>query len=334
MITAQDLEFHHSPDSDYTWSETYYIPISVPEERIFAHVYVVTRPVLGTMQADIRVHGCLSDSEFELLALDSQNHLPGPERFSDISAPNGLQIKAVNAPRDYRIDYVGRDGTEIHVDYIGIMDPFDIHDPDQNPLAGQTTEEQLARTSMGSGYRGHYDMHAKVTGTIKVRGKEYQVDIVDRMNHSWGERGEMDIPNMNSVWAQFGEDLGFRFHMHFDPSQPTGEDQKFANGYLLREGKVQAITELDMKTVRVGIVPIAIDVIATAEDGSKYTLHGTPLNGGPWRAYSTCVCWIGLIEWRLGDQVGHGSLQENHNITEEITRRGRRWTTQPPLIHG
>ena len=44
----------------------------------------------------------------------------------------------MNAPRDYRIDYVGSDGTEIHVDYVGIMQPFDIHDRDENPLAGKT----------------------------------------------------------------------------------------------------------------------------------------------------------------------------------------------------
>lgn len=281
MITAQDLEFHHGPDDDYTWTETYYIPISVPEARLFAHVYCVTRPVLGSMQADVRVHGCVSDSEFELLHINSRNHLPCPERFSNLTTPIGLQVQAVDPPRDYRIDYVGDDGTEIHVDYVGIMDPWDIHDKDQNPLAGDTAAEQLARTSMGSGYKGHYDMHARVTGTLTVRGTEYPVDIVDRMNHSWGPRDEMEIPNMNSVWAQFGEELGFRFHMHFQPWEPTGSDQKFAHGYLLRDGRVRAITDLKMSTVRHKIVPFSIDVVATDEDGDHYTLHGTPCAAVP-----------------------------------------------------
>src|SRR5690606_28030859 len=145
---------------------------------------------------DIRFHGCVSASEFELLYCDAQFHLPAPERFSHIHGPNGLSVKAVNPPRDYRIDYVGFDDTEIHVDMIGIMNPFDIHDSEQNPLAGKTPEEQLARTSMGSGYMGHYDMHVRTKGTVKVRGREYKVDVVDRMNHSWGPRPEKDIPPM------------------------------------------------------------------------------------------------------------------------------------------
>jgi hypothetical protein len=326
MITAQDLEYHHGPKDDYTWAETYYIPISVPEERLFAHVYVCVRPVLGSMANDIRVHGAVSATEFDLLSIDSQFHLPAPERFSHIHGPNGLSVKAVNAPRDYRVDYVGRDGTEIHVDYVGIMDPWDIHDPKQNPLAGKTAAEKLARTSMGSGYKGHYDMHARVKGTLKVRGQEYKVDIVDRMNHSWGPRPEMDVPPMNSVWAQFGEELGLRFHLHLDPSKPTGQDQKFAHGYLLDKGKVYGLVDVKMTTVRVGIVPFSIDVLATDERGRQYQLHGTPLAGAPWRAYSVSVCWVGLVRWEHAGKIGHGSFQENHSLTVSSAMRGRSWT--------
>jgi hypothetical protein len=333
MITAEDLEYHHGPDADYTWAETYYLPISVPEERLFAHVYVCVRPVLGVMQNDIRVHGSVSDSEFELLYVDTQFHLPAPKRFSRIEGPNGLVVEAVRPPRDYRIDYVGYDDTEIHVDMIGIMDPWDIHDPNQNLLAANRTEEErIAMTSMGSGYKGHFDMHCRVTGTLKVRGKEYPVNIVDRMNHSWGPRHEMEIPPMNSVWAQFGEDLGFRFHMHLDPTKPTGQDQTFAHGYLLDKGQVYTITDLQMETVRVGIVPITIDVKATDQRGNVYTLRGVPIAGGPWRAYSTCVCWHGLIRWELGGTIGYGSLQENHSLPVETKLRGRRWTDRPASL--
>ena len=332
MITAQDLEYHHTATDDYTWAETYYIPISVPEERLFAHVYVVTRPVLGTMSNDIRVMGALSNTEFELLSVDTRYHLPLPERFSHIHVPNGLSVRAVKPPRDYRIDYVGQDGTEIHVDYIGIMQPFDIHDPKENPLAGATAEEQLARTSMGSGYKGHYDMHARVKGTLKVRGKEYKVDIVDRMNHSWGPRPEMDIPSMNSLWAQFGEELGFRFHMHFDPAKPAGEDQKFAHGYLLDKGRVYGLTDIQMSTTRLGIVPVSVDVIATDQRGNRYTLRGQPLCGAPWRAYSSAICWIGLIRWELDGRIGHGSMQENHSLPAENALRGRRWKDPIPAL--
>jgi hypothetical protein len=332
MITAQDLEYHYSDSDDYTWAETYYIPISVPAEKLFAHVYVCTRPVLGAMSNDIRVHGAVSETEFDLLHIESQFHLPAPKRFSRIESPNGLTVVAVKPPRDYRLDYVGHGGTEIHVDIVGIMDPWDIHDPKLNPLAGGTEAEKLARTSMGSGYKGHFDMHVRMKGTLKVRGEEYVVDGVDRINHSWGPRPEMDIPPMNSVWAYFGEELGFRFHMHLDPAKPAGDDQHFAHGYLLDHGEVFALTNVEMTTTRVGIVPIVVDVLATDQRGRQYRLRGAPLCGAPWRAYSTSVTWVGLFRWELDGAIGHGSLQENHSLLVESRLRGRRWTDPIPAI--
>ena len=325
MITEKDLEFHHDADSPYTWSETYYLPITIPEERLFGHVYCVTRPVIGSMSADIRFQGSVSDTEFELLYSDTEYHLPCPERFSKIETPNGLSVVATKPPRDYRIDYVGYEDTEIHVDMIGIMHPWDIHDAELNPLAGGTPEEQLARTSMGSGYKGHYDMHCKVDGYIKIRGKEYKVDVVDRMNHSWGPRPERHIPPMNSLWAQFGEELGFRWHLHLDPTKRAGEDQKLAHGYILDKGEVFAIVDAECSTTRLGIVPIALDMVLIDQRGKRFRLRGHPVCGAPWRAYATAICWHGLIEWELEGKIGYGSLQENHSLPVENQMRGRRW---------
>ncbi|MCK9504127.1 MAG: hypothetical protein M0Q95_08080 [Porticoccaceae bacterium] len=334
MITANDLEYHHSATDDYTWAETYYLPISIPEERLFAHVYVCAKPVLGSMVNDIRVHGCVSNTEFDLLHIDSQNQLPAPERFSHIKSPNGLQVKAVNPPRDYRIDYVGPNGTEIHVDMIGIMHPFDIHDPNLNPLAGSTEEERLAKTSMGSGYKGHFDMHCHTTGSLILRGKEYKVDVIDRMNHSWGPRPEMDIPPMNSAWASFGKDLCFRFHGHMDPYKPAGQDQKFAHGYLLDKGEVFAIMDVKMTTTRLGIVPIQVVAEVTDQRGNQYRLKGVPISGGPWRCYAISVCWVALTEWELEGKTGYGSFQENRSLPIESDIRGRRWFDRIPALTG
>ena len=334
MITAADLEYHNDASSDYRWTETYYLPISLPQERIFGHVYCAVLPVLGSMQNDIRFYGSVTGTEFELLYIDSQNHLPAPERFSRLAGPNGLTVTAVDPPRDYRIDYVGRDDTEIHVDLVGIMHPFDIHDPAENPLAGATESERLASTSMGSGYTGHYDMHCRVTGTVTLRGERYAVDTVDRMNHSWGPRPEMDIPPMNSGWAQFGERLGLRFHMHMDPSKPAGQDQRFAHGYLLQDGEVHAITELEMSTTRLGSVPVAVQLTATDARGERWRLSGTPVAGGPWRAYAPCVCWVGMFRWEHGDEVGYGCFQENRALGIEAGLRGRRFADPIPYLTG
>lgn len=332
MITERDLEYHYSDTDDYTWAETYYLPISLPAERLFGHVYVCTRPVLGSMSTDVRFHGAVSGTEFELLHCAADFQLPAPKRFSHIHGPNGLEVKAVSPPRDYRIDYIGFDGTEIHVDMKGIMHPWDIHDPDLNPLAGKTAEEQLARTSMGSGYKGHFDMHCRTTGTVRLRGKEYEVDVVDRLNHSWGPRPERNVPHMGSFWACFGEELGFRIHMHLDPFKSTGEDLTIAHGYLLDKGEVYALVDARVRTTRLGIVPISVEAFLTDQRGREYRLRGVPVAGGPWRAYSNSVCWVGLFEWEHQGQIGNGSFQENRAITVENTIRGRTYKDRVPYI--
>jgi hypothetical protein len=332
MITADDLEFHHDANSDYTWAETYFIPISVPEANLFAFAYICTRPVVGAMTSCIRITGAVSETEWEVLYDDNQEHLPCPDRFSLIDAPNGLRIEAVKPPRDYRIDYSGYDGTEIHVDWNGIMDPWDIHDPQLNPLAGATEEEQYAASSMGSGYKGHFDMHGRVTGEIMVRGKTYQVDSIDRMNHSWGPRPTLDIPSMNALWGSFGERFAFRLHCHLDLDKPTGADQRLAHGYVLDDGDVLAVTDLKMTTTRVGIVPVTMDLEIAVADGRSWTVHGQPINGAPWRSYLTTVTWLGLYRWLHEGEVGYGVAQEVRSFREETRRRGRSWSDKPAYI--
>jgi hypothetical protein len=334
MITAADLEYHHSDGDDYRWTETYYLPISVPEEHIFAHIYVATKPTLGVMSNNIRIHGDTSATEWEALYDDHQAHLPAPERFSQLHGPNGLSIVATNPPRDFRIDYVGYDDTEIHVDWLGIMHPHDSNDPELNPLIAGTSgaEERDAHSSMGSGYRGHMDMHGRVTGTLKVRGRELQVDTVDRMDHSWGPRPELEIPPMNSVWASFGEEFCIRWHGSVDLDAPTGQDQKLSHGYVLDHGEVFALVDLKVSTRRLGIVPFAMNFTATDTRGREYTLHGVADAGAPMHSYPSTVTWFGLYHWEYEGRWSHGSVQENHPMVDETRRRGRFWTDRPARI--
>jgi hypothetical protein len=332
MIVASDLEFHHDASSDYTWAETYFIPISIPAANLFVFVYVCTRPVVGAMTNCIRITGAISETEWEVLYDDNQEHLPCPARFSLIEAPNGLRVEATKPPREYRIDYVGYDDTEIHVDWKGIMHPWDIHDRGLNPLAGATEAERLAASSMGSGYKGHFDMHGRVTGQVKVRGKVYEVDAIDRLNHSWGPRPTLDIPSMNALWGAFGEGFGFRLHCHLDLDKPTGEDQRLAHGYVLDHGDVLAVTDLQMTTTRVGIVPVTIDLLITDQRGRQHRIFGQPINGAPWRSYLTTVTWLGLFRWLRDGEVGFGCAQEVRSFREETRRRGRQWADKPAYI--
>lgn len=332
MITARDLEYHHGPDDDHRWTETYFLPISVPEEHLLVTVYVVVRPTLGVMANDVIAYGSLTDTRSELLYIDSQQHLVAPERFSSIHSSNGLVVTAVDAPRRYRIDYVGYDNTEIHVDWEGIMDPFDMHDPQQSPHAAVGVDAQADSTGMGEAYKGHFDMTGRVTGTVKVRGREFPVDVIDRMDHSWGPRHELEFKHMNSINAEFGPDLAFHINTKIDPDAPTGQDQTLAHGYVLDGEEVRGIADMDLVTIRVGIVPVSMTMRVTDVSGKVFALQATADIGAPWASYPSNVTWMSQMRWQCGDRVGKGVVQEHHPLPKVTARRGRWWTDGPSAI--
>ena len=128
MIKDSDIEFHTPENADYLWAETNYFGFSIPEEKIMGSVYVVIRKGLGVMSADVSIWSAVTDNRAECLHVNNHQHLPAPKSMSDIETPIGLRVQA-SSPRNYRIDYQGFDDTELEIDFKGLMEPFDIHDP-------------------------------------------------------------------------------------------------------------------------------------------------------------------------------------------------------------
>lgn len=75
------------------------------------------------------INGALSDNRMDLLHYCDQQHMPAPGSLRRFSSEIGLSVHFHNAPRDIRLDYQAPDGTEFHIEFQGLMDPFDTHDP-------------------------------------------------------------------------------------------------------------------------------------------------------------------------------------------------------------
>lgn len=325
MITADDLEWHYGPDADHRWAETYFFPVVVPEEHLFAQIYVVTRPKIGAMVSDVIVYGSLSDRRSDLYYMDTRQHLPCPERFSHIDAPSGLKITAVAPPRDYRIDYVGHSDTEIHVDWKGVMDPFDIHDPAHSPMASGHGYDNAEGSGFGAAFGGHFDMSGRVTGTIKVRGREYEVNCLERMDHSWGARDEMTLGAMNSISATFGDDLAFHFISKLDLRANAEEAVKFAHGYVWDAGETFGIRSMKLLTRHFGEIIVSMEIEAVDTRGKVWNLEAVADVGAPWAAYSGSISWNSLMKWSYGARRGYGVVMENRNIPDLCDANGKRW---------
>ena len=332
MITAKDLEYHTPPDAGHTWAETYFFAIALPEEHLLVTVYVVVRPGIGVMVNDVIVYGALSDTRSDLLYIDVQPHLPAPKLWAEIDSPMGLKITAVKPPRDYRIDYVGYNDTEIHVDWIGMMEPFDIHDPAHSPKAAKTVDRQHAGSGLGAAWGGHFDMTGRVTGMVKIRGKEFKVDCVERMDHSWGHRNAVKMNAQNSISAAFDHDLAFHIITLLDMDAPCGKDHTLAHGYVYDQGKVYGVTDLELTNTRLGVVVVAMDMKVTDIRGKVFRMHAIADVGAPWNAYATTVTFTAQMKWLFGEREGYGCIMETMGIPGLSVRRGRWFSDRQPSI--
>lgn len=333
MISPEQIDYQVPPGADHSWVETYLIPVVIPEEHIYALIYVCARPVLGVMSNQVMIMGSLSDNRSDLLHYNDNQHLPAPLKFSELTSPMGLSIVATKAPRNFRIDYSGFDGTEIHVDWIGLMDPFDIHDRNHSPQAGCVEDMHADIDTSRTHQAGHFDLTGRVTGTLTVRGKTFAVDSIERMDHSWGPRDPMVIKNMYIVSATFGEDLAFHMICPWNPDKVGSEQFQLTHGYVLDSGKVYGLTNhLHMTSNHHGLMCTGLKMEVKDVRGKTYRLNATADIGAPWSPYPSAITYNSLMRWTYGDRDGYGVVLPNYNLPYLNQKRGRFHSDPSPTV--
>ena len=315
MISAKDIDLHTPANVDHEWAETNYFGFYIPEERLLGSIYTVARAGTGACISDIIVYQGLSSDRLNAVHFDVAQHLPMPKSFLDYELPNGLRVKAVNAPRDYRIDYHSRNGTEMHFDVIGLMDPFDIHDPKQNARAQGGSAAQAANSGFGAGYSGHFDQTCHVKGELLLGGKRYKVDCVDTMDHSWGPRAEYNMKTMCWMHAHFGPDLAVHLILAFKPFAPREEQYALAHGYVLRDGQVHSVVQASARADRVGLQGVAMEVEVVDSSDRQLVIRGGAIAGAHWPCYLCIHPYNTLHRWVTDKgRVGYGEVQDVYSL--------------------
>ena len=288
MITAKDVDFHHAPGVNHEWAETNFFSFYIPEERLLGTVYTVVRAGLGVCVSEFIVYRGLATDRLNVVHYDVAEHLPMPSSYADYELPNGMHVKAVNAPRDYRIDYKGRNGAELHLDYLGLMHPFDIHDAPQNARA-----------------------HGDAAAQLLLGGRSYKIDCVDTMDHSWGPRPEHGMHTFCWMHASFGKGLTVHMILHFKPFESRGKQYELAHGYVLREGRVSPVVKATVRADRLGMVGVSMEVDVTDADGGTVSMRGGAIAGGNWPCYLCLNIANTLHQWTTSDgRTGYGVVQD------------------------
>ncbi len=304
MIEAADAEFHLTGNQPYDWCETNFFPVTIPEHGIGGGFYVLTRPVLGACMSDVSFEDCIAQSWEQQLYIDNQQHLPCPKTLLSYELPNGLSVRALDPLKMYEIDYTGIDDTEVHIRFSALMDPFDLNDPDQDPLAANRVGK-----SWGEAFNGHYEITGRITGEARIRGNNYAIDCIDTLDRSWGvrkERGNKDV-----IWlhGSFGEALTFHVlaDLQVDNKETMG---KLISGYVLDDGELCGLVELEGRTTYQGILPVGMQFRVTDIRGKTFIISAEALNAAPWAPYPSMVFARAFMRWQIDGKTGYGSRQD------------------------
>ena len=311
MFTDSDVEFHTPADADHEWAETNSFALTIPERRMVAFFYVVIRKGLGAMLCDVSVFSGLSRSRANMLYIDSRQHLPAPERLSDFTTASGLSVRATSI-RDYEVDYQGLDGVSAHFTFRGLMEPFDIGDPNHSPHAAATAWSADGAPAHQAMYAHHFDLTGRITGHLTIGGEVLAVDCVETMDHSWGPRPEMAMRAGSWMHAHFGDDLAMHWINSLRLDKPASIATQFKPGYVMEDGQVHGIQDMSLVVNRDGAYPASIEARMRDVRGHEHELHGSVEASGPWSPYTSTILPSTLTRWTLpSGRVGWGVTQEN-----------------------
>lgn len=306
MITAEDYKFHDRDPADDTWTETIFQIFSVPEFGISGNLYCVARPNLGVCHSSIEIHQGMCFHPWQLHHNDAQMHLRCPEDYSDFTLANGLSFKA-HSEREHDWRYESRDGIcSLELHYSAICEPTDARDPAQVPQAAGSHVQGY------SGWNnGHLEGKGRVTGTLRLRDKTYQVDCIEGVNKSWGPRNDWGNKGATWIHVDLGEDVRAFLILDIDFQ---GRDMVYGGlryGYVLVNGERRPLMSAQMDAKRTDMLVTSANVRFVDDRGEEYFARGKSIAAGPWYNFNPSSCgYQVLLRWESGSRAGYGHIAD------------------------
>ena len=326
MITDKDTEFHSRDPHDRTWTETMFLPFNIPDEGIFGNVYVLARPNAGVATSSILIGQGFCPQPYDVDFTDPQVHLPCPESFQKFSLPNGL---SVSAPSPDHVDATYENllgACSFDLSFRGNHEAFDPGDPDQNPLLEVDRSGDDSRRG-DEWENGHFEIKGHITGTLELRGRRYEIDCYDGMDHSWGPRLETGTRSVAWMSINFGPELAMHLAILLDLSDGKVTYERLRFGFVVENGVTHPIVDAKVTAEHTSMLAINNHIVATDDRGKTWEFFGTAISSHPWYSFNPShVSYQGVFRYHWGDKVGYGEAADIFGLdylAERMSRHGR-----------
>jgi len=307
-VAAEDTDVVHEFGDHPDWNESFYF-----------NFYDRTKDICGFMRIGLKPNRD-EKSMFFFLMMPDGSHIGTriPEQFKDSEfEANGLRYEKVIPERKWRIEYDGDmarlgSGAEEKVRVSMLLD-FDSLHPIFNyrecVAGGDIALSKMAASE-------HTEQYGRLTGRLRVDGKEYMIDALGERDHSWGVR-DWIAPTM-WIWltAQFSEDIAMNLTELFV------EEGVVDAGYLCMDGQNLPIVKADIETdYDTDGSPKALRMVLHDKRGGTHAMRAKVIktvelpftgHGG----YGSAVMYETLARYEFGDRVGYG-------IAEYLVRQRR-----------
>lgn len=125
-----------------------------------------------------------------------------------------------------RVDEPGLDADLVMENFYPLTDFF--------PSGGSMVDDFAAH---------HYETSGRITGSVRLDGREFQIDGLYHRDHSWGPRRTMTLKSHRWISGTFGPHLSFG-----SMCWHAADDTLIKIGYLVRDGEITYATAVDVIT--------------------------------------------------------------------------------------
>ncbi len=286
MIQANDDKRHQPASDDLFWGESWYFNVYDPINRVamFTRMGLYPNKGVANMAVLVTVDGREAYNR-------SWHNLPLPEGDIDTGISlGGVTYRANELLKSYQIEFTD-EFTPLSIELV-----WDAIMPPHNSMEGQTFNQAASF---------HLEQAGKISGVIKLRDKEWQIDGVGNRDHSTGARNWAAFTHHELAWPVFedGTALGI-IRIHFE----GGEFADLCWAYT--DGSISSLTLEDFTTT-LNDEGRAVSAKVTAIDGNGQRYHINCIRHAichwPFDAY---VLNEGAFEFRLDDgRIGYGLLE-------------------------
>lgn len=331
MIKPEDVKYHDRDPSIRIWVETMPILFNIPEHSIAGIAYVLARPNLGAAISSVVIAQGICRHVHEIDFVDSQMHVAAPDDLSDFRLSSGLSVKAINPPRDFRFTYEHELGNcRFDLNFRGLHHPFDIHDAKENLLMAKSDTSNPSDVRFGDPWKnGHFELKGRITGTLELRGKSYEVDCYDGTDHSWGPRSEVSARAESYLSVTFDESFGMQLSLPLSISGGIVIYDPARFGFVVENGEIYSIIEATVETpTRIDMIPMSQNIRAVDSRGQVHELRGTAVAAYPHNTFNPVyVMFQTLFRYEYRGRVGYGQTGDifgTDYLSETMSKHGRK----------